>query len=127
MASPLRILHLEDDDADAYLIRRAITARLPSTIELVTTRDAFVSALDRQTWDVVISDNALPTFSSRDALALVRARLPDLPFFILSGASEERQVADAMAAGATGFMQKDEMPKLIAALQRIAGGDASVK
>lgn len=125
-SEPLRILHLEDDEADAYLIRRAIQSKLRAVIEVVDSREAFLTALERSPWDVVISDNALPAFSSRHALAAVRERGLAMPFIVLSGAAKEAQIADTKAAGATDFISKHQLPELIAVLQSLAD-DRSVK
>jgi CheY-like chemotaxis protein len=115
-----RILHLEDDPADAYLVRRAIQASsLGSSITLVTSRDAFLVALDEEDWDVVIADNAVPTFTSREALAAVRERHPSTPLIVLSGAGEEEQIVRSLGDGVADYILKDHLPQLIVALHRV--------
>ena len=115
-----RILHLEDDPSDAYLVRRAIqSSSLGSSITLVTSRDAFLAALEEQDWDVVIADNAVPTFTSREALAAVRERHPSTPFIVLSGAGEEEQIVASLSAGVADYILKDHLPQLVVSLHRV--------
>ena len=120
VSETMRILHLEDDDSDAYLVRRAIQASsLNATITLVASRDAFSQALEREEWDVVVADNALPTFTSREALAALQARHPSTPFIVLSGAGEEEQIVKSLGEGVADFILKDHLPQLVVALHRV--------
>jgi CheY-like chemotaxis protein len=115
-----RILHLEDDPADAYLVRRVIQAsNLGSNITLVTSRDAFLVALAEEHWDVVIADNAVPTFTSREALAAVLERHPSTPLIVLSGAGEEDQIVSSLSEGVADYILKDHLPQLVVALHRV--------
>lgn len=115
----VRILHLEDDPADAYLVRRTLLAmHLETAITLVPSRLEFLAALERE-WDVVIADNALPAFTSADAFALLRARHPHTPFIIVSGAGDESRIAACLAEGAADYILKDHLAQLIVTLYRV--------
>src|SRR5579859_5597157 len=60
----LRLLLVEDSDADADLVLRVLTRdRLHPSVTRVETREAFKSALDREPWDIIISDHTLPGYS----------------------------------------------------------------
>jgi CheY-like chemotaxis protein len=116
----LRILHLEDDPADALLIRRAIQAStLAAEITLVSSGADFLAALAQSSWDVVLTDHSLPTFTSVDALAAVRAQQPGTPLIVLSGAGDEGQVQRSFRDGAADYILKDHLPQLVIALHRI--------
>jgi phosphoserine phosphatase RsbU/P len=117
----LRILHLEDDPSDAYLARRVIeNANLSSDITLVHSREEFLAALAQEPpWDIVVADNALPTFTSREALALVRERSPSTPFIVLSGAGEEEQIIGSLRDGVSDYILKDHLPQLVVAIHRL--------
>ena len=89
------------------------------TFERVDTPETMSAALERQSWDIVISDYAMPRFSAPSALALVKERKLDLPFIIVSGVVGEEAVVDAaIRAGAHDFMAKGKSARLIPAIER---------
>jgi len=117
----LRILHLEDDPSDAYLARRAIEmSSLSADITLVHSREEFLAALTQEPpWDIVVADNALPTFTSREALALLRERSPSTPLIVLSGAGEEDQIVGSLQDGVADYVLKDHLPQLLVSIHRL--------
>jgi CheY-like chemotaxis protein len=101
MGVPLRLLIVEDlDDAAVLLVRECKRGGYAPVFERVDTAAAMKVALDRQAWDVVLSDHQMPQFDSLAALRLIRERELDLPFIIVSGNIGEEVVAAAMTAGA---------------------------
>jgi CheY-like chemotaxis protein len=108
----VRVLILEDNPVDAELMVRELRrAGLKVQAERVETEEAFVAGLAAQP-DLVLSDNALPLFGSREALQLVRSSGRDVPFIIVSGAYREEIAAEAIRNGADGYVIKDEMGRL---------------
>ena len=86
MTQTLRILHLEDNPADALLVRDLLEHDgLSVDIRLVSNRAEFLEALPAVKWDVFISDYKLPDFTGLDALKIVRGEFPGLPFILVSG------------------------------------------
>ena len=64
MPTPLRVLIVEDSEADTELLRRELMrAGYDPACERVETADAMGAALDRQDWDIVISDYTMPRFN----------------------------------------------------------------
>jgi PAS domain S-box-containing protein len=119
LSTPLRLLIVEDSSDDAFfLVRKLQSAGYELTTERVETPAAMEAALDRQPWDLVICDHALPTFSAPDALALIKAKGLDLPFVILSGNISEDIAIDCMLAGAHDYLIKGNMARLIPAIRR---------
>jgi PAS domain S-box-containing protein len=116
---PLALIVIEDsvDDFDLLVARLGRGGRVPH-VERVETAEALTRALDSRAWDAVISDHRLPRFSSLEALALVRARDPELPFLIVSGAIGEEVAVEAMRAGADDYLMKDKLGRLEPALAR---------
>jgi len=77
---PVRVLLLEDSDADADLIARELRrSTTPVMIERVDSRPAFIYALETFLPDVVLSDHSLGQFDSHAALELLRAERPATP------------------------------------------------
>ena len=117
--APLRVLLAEDSEQDAELIAHALR-RGPREvrIERVESAEAMGRALERDTWDVVISDWAMPSFTAPEALALVKRKDPDLPFIIVSGTIGEELAVDAMRAGANDYLLKDRLARLLPVIER---------
>src|SRR6266571_2870661 len=116
---PLRVLFVEDSAADAELMVRALRAGDFEPIqERVETAPELLAALERGPWDVVLSDYYLPSLEAPAALALVRDRLPDIPFLVVSGSVGEDAAVAAMKSGATDYIMKDRLQRLAPAVER---------
>ena len=97
----LRILHLEDRQDDAFLIKQILGENgIEADINLATNRSEFVSALERDDFDLILADNALPGFSGLDALKLARQKCPQAAVICVSGNLSETQATACMQAGA---------------------------
>ncbi len=119
MRTPLRVLVVEDSTDDAFLLMRTLrNGGYEPTWEQVETAGMMSAALDGKTWDLVISDYVLPQFSALDALQLLQERHLDLPFFVVSGHISEETAAAAMKAGARDYLMKDNLTRLIPAIER---------
>ena len=113
MTRPLRLLAIEDSEADAELERIELR-RSGFDVELtrVDSLDALVQALQRGGWDLVLCDHNLPGFSSKEALATTQAEDPEVPFVILSGTIGEEAAVDALKSGARDVVVKTNLSRL---------------
>ena len=119
MGIPLRVLIVEDSEDDvALLLRELRRGGYDLTFERVDTPGAMKTALDKQTWDLVIADYSMPHFSAPDALALLHKRALDLPFIIVSGNIGEDIAVAAMKAGAHDYLMKGTLARLLPAIER---------
>jgi signal transduction histidine kinase len=115
----LRLLLVEDSDADAELLLRVLArGGLQPHVERVLTGDAFKTALGRETWDIIISDYMLPGYSGMVALADLRATRRDIPFILVSGTIGEALAVEAMKAGAQDYVLKGDLTRLPMAVRR---------
>jgi signal transduction histidine kinase/FixJ family two-component response regulator len=116
----LRILIVEDSPTDAELVVLELArAGLYPEATRVETPEAFAEALDRKEgWDAVIADYRLPGWSGLRALNMMQERAIDLPFIIVSGAIGEETAVDAMKAGAHDYVLKDNVVRLVPAIER---------
>jgi len=114
----VRILHLEDDDMDAELIDATLGAGLDCEVRRVVTRAQFAEALESGGFDVILADYALPAFSGPAALAAARERRPELPFIFLSGTLGDERAVDTLKAGATDYVLKDHLSRLVPVVRR---------
>ena len=73
--------------------------------------------------DVLVMDLSMPGQSGIDALAMVRAKAPDLGVLILSGYPEEHYAVNLIRQGASGYLNKECEPEEIAkAIRTVALG-----
>ena len=119
MKAPLHILHLEDDVNDAALIQATLASGgIVCTIKRVETSADFWAELERGGVDLVISDYLLPHFDGSSALKMVRVKWPDLPFILVSGTLGEEQAIESLKSGATDYVLKDRLLRLVSAVRR---------
>ncbi|MBN4002166.1 response regulator [Nostoc sp. LPT] len=73
MGIPLRVLLVEDSEDDALLLLRELQrGDYEVTFERIDTPTAMKAAIAEQTWDIVICDYSMPTFSAPAALKQVK-------------------------------------------------------
>ena len=116
MPRELRVLHLEDSELD-HALTRAHLVRGGLAVELrrVDSEAEFLAALD-QPWDAIISDYNLPGFSGLVALDLLKASGRDVPFILVSGEIGEDTAVEAMRNGASDYLLKNKLARLVPAL-----------
>ncbi|MFZ1979365.1 MAG: response regulator, partial [Bacteroidota bacterium] len=119
MSNILHILLVEDSEDDALLLIRYIQRNGFEVIfNRVIDRATMIESLQWQSWDIVIADYALPTFSGLAALEILKERKIDIPFIIVSGTIGEDVAVQAMKAGAHDYVMKGNLARLIPAIQR---------
>lgn len=119
MSGSHRVLVVEDSEKDAALILRELRrSGLPVTAERVASAASLEAALAEKRWDIVLADFQLPGLDAFAALALVRARDPDVPCVVVSGRVGEEIAVEAMRAGAADFVPKDRLARLVTVVER---------
>lgn len=119
MSTELRILHLEDNDMDALLVHTALQrSEFRCEIDRVDTREDFIAGLNRGGYDIILSDFSLPNFNGLSALELSHEKLPDVPFIFVSGTIGEDMAIDALKSGATDYVLKQRLARLLPAVHR---------
>jgi two-component system cell cycle sensor histidine kinase/response regulator CckA len=119
MSILLRVLVIEDSEDDAALLVRELRrGGYEVSHERVDTASAMSSALDRQEWDLVVSDHSMPHFSGSAALSLLRKRESELPFIFISGTIGEEAAVAALKDGAQDYLMKSNLKRLVPAVQR---------
>src|SRR2546421_5130774 len=118
MTKTLRVLHVEDSERDVALLTRHLTSAgydlISERVEAATMR----AALETQTWDIILCDFRMPHFSALAALALLHEMQLDIPFIIISGTVGEAKAVEAMRAGAQDYLIKDNLARLVPAIER---------
>jgi PAS domain S-box-containing protein len=116
----LKVLLVEDNRDDAELLERHLRRNgFAPVMTTVETADALKAALTAEPQaDIVLADYNLPNFSGPEALQILKASGLDIPFIMMSGAVSEQTAVDSMRAGAQDYVSKQNLTRLIPALQR---------
>ena len=119
MSRPLRVLIVEDSEDDAALLLGELRrGGYDPLYERVDTAAAMKAALNKQTWDIIVSDYSMPQFTAPAALKLLQQSMLDLPFIIVSGAIGEDAAVAAMKAGVHDYVMKGSLARLVPAIER---------
>jgi PAS domain S-box-containing protein len=117
--SSLRVLHVEDSDEDGQLVALELRRGLGEVhVQRVCDAAGMRAALDAGSWNAIISDWNMPGFSGAAAFDLVQSYGLDVPFIIVSAAIGEESAVSAMRAGAHDYVMKDNLARLVPAVQR---------
>ncbi len=119
MATHLKLLLVEDSEDDAFFLQRHLThAGFILDLKRVDSSGEFEKTLFEGQWDLIISDYQMPGFSGFQALEILRKSGLDTPFILVSGAIGEQLAVEAMRNGARDFLLKDNLARLVPAIQR---------
>ncbi len=119
METLIHLLHLEDDPADAELVRANLAeAGLACRITCVQSRDEFETVLRGGGTDIILADYQLPIYDGMSALRLSRELYSDIPFIFVSGTMGEEAAIEALTMGATDYVLKQNLSRLAAAVKR---------
>jgi signal transduction histidine kinase len=115
----LQILHLEDNLLDAELIAaNLLEGGLDFEIERVDTRADFVAAIEKDCFNLILADYSLPSFDGLTALEIARENCSDVPFIIISGALGEELAIETLKSGATDYILKHRLERLVPSVLR---------
>ncbi len=102
-----RILHIEDSETDAFIVRRGLRDRTDLVIDWVTTGADGLEKARRESYDLILLDYALPDMTGLEVLVRLTQRQPDAPVVIVSGFGSEYVAARGIHLGALGYVNKD--------------------
>ncbi|MEM7091458.1 MAG: response regulator [Actinomycetota bacterium] len=120
---PIKLLLVEDDDLDAELLIRQLTASSDHAFDV--TRATGLRAAMRELlygdFDCVVLDLGLPDASGLAGCDALLAHPRDLPVVVLTGSDDADEAIDAVMRGAQDFLTKDAAsPKAIERAIRLA-------
>lgn len=75
-------------------------------------------ALEKERFDIIISDYSLPGFTGLDVIALLKEKELDTPLILVSGTVPDETAIDAVLAGAKDYVLKDNLRRLNPAIRR---------
>jgi len=117
--SLLRLLVAEDSEDDyEILLRELRRGGYALDAERIASKQALLGALER-TWDLLISDWALPGLGGLTVIETVVDTGRDLPCIVVSGTPDEEAAVAALRAGALDFLSKDKPGRFVPAVDRV--------
>ena len=122
----IRVVIIED----VRDVREGLTMLIGGTsgFQCVGSFRTMEEALERLTGpgpDVILTDIGLPGMSGIEGTRVLRERFPDVPILALSVYDDDRNVFNAICAGASGYLLKSTAPaRLLESLQEVVGGGA---
>ncbi|TGK06824.1 hybrid sensor histidine kinase/response regulator [Leptospira semungkisensis] len=115
----LKFLFLEDSPTDLELIQRELKKGGVEYIPLhAQDKEEYVKAIVEEKPDFIFSDFSLPNFDGLSALSLAKEKCPTTPFIFVSGTYGEDAAIQTLTRGATDYVLKDRLVKLVPALKR---------
>lgn len=116
----LKILLLEDNEADADIILRVLKKEMQDIVfRLVMSKDAYMRELDEFMPDIILADYSLPQFNATEALEILNKRSLFIPLIIVSGTISEDFAEHIIKRGANDYILKDRLARLPAVIKDI--------
>ena len=116
---PLRVLIVEDSEDDAQLLLRHLKrAEYDVQSVRVQTPTTLKAALTDNEWDIIISDFQMPVLTGLGAHRILKETNLDIPFILVSGTIGEETAVEAMVAGVSDYLMKDNLTRLAPAIER---------
>ncbi|MEO6722314.1 MAG: response regulator [Ferruginibacter sp.] len=113
MTNPIKILHLEDEENDADLVRMAVkSSNLSADIMVVDNKQSYIDALYKFSPDVILSDHSLPSFNSEEAFNIFLSTGRTIPFILVTANISEEYAVSIIKAGAHDYILKDRIELL---------------
>jgi len=117
METKLKLLLLEDDLADAELIQTLLKrAGLQFSAVVASNEEEFLEAMKNNGYHAVLADNALPQYSSMEALKIIRDTNPYVAFILVTGTVSEEFAVNIIHQGADDYILKHNLTRLPAAI-----------
>lgn len=120
MENNLRILMLEDFEADAELAEREMKkAGIVFASKRVWTKDDFLEQIRSFAPDLILADYSLPQFSGLAAIRLLKEQNLDIPLLLVTGSQTEEVAVSCMREGAADYILKQSLKRLPSAVRTI--------
>jgi signal transduction histidine kinase len=115
----LDVLILEDNPNDAALVERELRRHgYELRLRVEQTADGLRRVLQDPSLELIISDYRMPKLTAPDALRILQDSGCDVPFIVVSGSIGESSAVDILKHGAADFVLKDNLARLVPAIER---------
>lgn len=116
------ILVVEDHPVFVQSIVRLLQSRGGYETTAVQTAEQAIDHLPQLRADLVLIDVSLPGMSGIRLIKAIHDLKPSLPCLMLSGHVAANYVQQSMAAGARGYVLKDDIPGILEGIRQVLAG-----
>jgi diguanylate cyclase (GGDEF)-like protein len=105
------LLLVEDDPADAELLKDALSKLQHITVDLLCANSLSnaLTYLEDRKLDVIISDLGLPDSQGLETLIKISEKVPEIPIIVLTGYDDEELAVRALKSGAQDYLIKGQI------------------
>lgn len=122
MTKPL-ILLVEDHKVMAEALTNMLHKKGKFEVsEVAETAEEALECLSERQVDLALVDVVLPHTSGIELVSMIHAKYPQLPCLMISGRNASHYVERSLAAGARGYVLKDDVQEVIAGIRRVLAG-----
>jgi len=119
MERTIKILHLEDNQADSQLVQSTLRrANVAFEYFFADEEKEYLYYLENEAIDLILSDYHLPDYSGAEALLIAKNNYPLIPFVFVSGTMGEDAAIESLLNGATDYVLKNKIERLVPAVYR---------
>jgi signal transduction histidine kinase/CheY-like chemotaxis protein len=119
MNNKIGILHLEDSFKDSEIINAIIeSAKIEYNYFLADCEKDFLNFLETENIHLILSGYSLPDYDGNEVLRVAREKYPHIPFIFVSGEMGEGVAIEKMLNGATDYVFKNNLERLVPAIKR---------
>ncbi|MEH2169817.1 MAG: ATP-binding protein [Nostoc sp.] len=117
--SAFQFLLLEANLTDAQVVQATLLeGSINCELLRVETRADFIRILETDEIDLILADYALSGFDGIAALTIAHSLRPEMPFIFISGSLGEELAIEAIKQGATDYVLKQRLGRLVPSVQR---------
>jgi PAS domain S-box-containing protein len=110
----MKILLLEDNKHDVFLFKNELEINFTThELKVATSREELNSLLNEESFDIIVSDFSLPDINGLEALQIVKAKQPSIPFIILTGSVNEETAVACIKEGADDYILKHHLKRIV--------------
>ncbi len=120
------ILVVEDHPLFVQSLVRLLRDRGKYDVTAVGSAEQALEELPRSAFDLVLIDVSLPGISGIELIDGVHEQKPNLPCLMVSGHTGSHYVHQSMAAGARGYVLKEDINGIMEAIRQVLRGGTYV-
>ncbi len=117
MQNPIKILYLYEEECDLLAINETLQkAGFSFEKKMVNSKEKFEKSLGEFLPDIILSEETTSSFSSLDALQILKTKGLKIPLILVSGQLPIEQIIEIIKAGASDYVRKDHPERLPVAI-----------